>query len=76
MLIKVIDTGEGFSSEQQQDLFTPFNRLGREQGEIQGTGIGLVICKELIEKMGGQIGVKSELNTGSEFWIKLPLVKG
>jgi len=73
MLIQVSDTGDGLSPEQIERLFIPFTRLGRERGSIQGTGIGLTICKELIEKMGGKIGVDSKVGVGSTFWVMLPL---
>ena len=69
----ITDTGKGLTSEQQKDLFKAFNRLGMEQTEIEGTGIGLVITKKIIEEMGGEIGVESELDVGTTFWIKLPL---
>lgn len=70
--ISVSDTGKGLSSEQQKDLFVAFNRLGEEHSEIEGTGIGLVITKNIIELMGGHIGVESEPGEGSTFWIDLP----
>ena len=69
--ISVEDTGEGFSEEQQAKLFQPFNRLGQEGGSEQGTGIGLVVTKRLVELMGGKIGVKSFVGVGSTFWIEL-----
>jgi len=71
--IRIEDTGEGLSDEKVQELFVPFNRLGREKSKIEGTGIGLVICKELIERMGGEIGVESKVQVGSVFWITLPI---
>lgn len=70
--ILVRDTGKGLSLEQQQQLFQPFNRLGQERGEIEGTGIGLVITRRLIELMGGTLGLKSTPGVGSTFWIDLP----
>lgn len=71
--IAVEDTGQGMTSAQQADLFSPFNRLGREAAGVEGTGIGLVISKRLVEMMGGNIGVESRPGDGSLFWIELPL---
>jgi len=71
MNIGVEDTGEGLSEEKLAQLFQPFNRLGQEGGNNQGTGIGLVVTKRLVELMGGTIGVESKVGTGSKFWIEL-----
>ena len=71
LYIAVIDTGPGISRELQEEIFQPFNRLNAASN-IEGTGIGLSISKQLIEMMGGKIGVVSKLNEGSEFWIELP----
>jgi CheY-like chemotaxis protein len=59
------------SPENLEKLFQPFNRLGQEASVEQGTGIGLVVCKRLIELMGGVIGVESTVGKGSVFWIEL-----
>ncbi len=69
--ICVIDTGEGISRELQNEIFQPFHRLNAASS-IEGTGIGLSISKQLVEMMNGTIGVNSEINRGSEFWIDLP----
>jgi CheY-like chemotaxis protein len=69
--ISVRDTGEGLPPEKMAQLFQPFNRLGREAGGEEGTGIGLVVAKQLVELMGGVIGAESTLGTGSVFWIEL-----
>jgi len=69
--ISVKDSGKGLSSEKLAQLFQPFNRLGQETGAEEGTGIGLVVTRQLVELMGGKIGVKSTVDVGSEFWIEL-----
>jgi PAS domain S-box-containing protein len=69
----VSDTGEGLTPEKMGQLFQPFNRLGQEANVEEGTGIGLVVCKRLIEWMGGVIGVESTVGKGSMFWIEMDL---
>jgi len=71
--ITVEDTGVGMSVKQLAQLFQPFNRLGKEAGAEEGTGIGLVVTKRLVELMGGSIGSGSTVGKGSVFWIELPL---
>lgn len=71
----VEDTGLGIDEAQQARMFEPFQRLGRESSNIQGAGIGLSLCLEYAKLMGGSIGVKSELGTGSLFWIALPVIE-
>lgn len=71
--ISVEDEGEGLSPAQISHLFQPFNRLGQETKVAEGTGIGLVMTKRLIELMGGEIGVQSTLGQGSCFWVELNL---
>ncbi|MHB0962162.1 MAG: PAS domain S-box protein [Gemmatimonadaceae bacterium] len=70
--VTVTDTGDGLAKEQVVQLFQSFNRLGQELGAEQGTGIGLVVSKRLIEMMKGVIGVSSTVGEGSSFWIELP----
>jgi len=70
--VSISDTGSGISEEKQSELFKAFNRLGFEDSEIEGAGIGLVITKNITELMGGRIGVESQLDKGSCFWIELP----
>lgn len=69
--ISVADTGVGLSAEKLAQLFQSFNRLGQEAGAEEGTGIGLVVTKRLVELMGGEIGVESSIGVGSIFWIEL-----
>src|ERR1700734_4216126 len=69
--ICVKDSGEGLTPDKLAQLFQPFNRLGQEANAEEGTGIGLVTTKRLIELMGGAIGAESAVGTGSVFWIEL-----
>lgn len=69
----VKDSGEGLSPDKLAQLFQPFNRLGQEANGEEGTGIGLVMTKRLIELMGGTIGAESTVGKGSAFWIELDL---
>ena len=73
--IDVIDTGIGISDEDQKKLFEVFDRLGKEHSGVAGTGIGLTLTKELIELMGGSIGVTSSPGEGSHFYVELPVAK-
>lgn len=70
--ISITDTGEGLTPEQQSQLFKAFSRLGADLTKIEGTGIGLVITKNIVELMGGSIGVDSQPGKGSTFWVELP----
>ena len=70
--ISVVDTGIGIAKEKQEQLFDAFNRLGADHTGIEGTGIGLVIVKSLVDLMGGHVGMLSEPGVGSEFWLELP----
>lgn len=70
--MEVSDTGRGLSAEQCQHLFEPFNRLGAENSGIEGTGIGLVIVRRLIELMSGHIEVSSEVGVGTRFVVWMP----
>jgi signal transduction histidine kinase/ActR/RegA family two-component response regulator len=77
--LSVRDTGMGLRPDQVAALFQPFNRLGQENGTQEGTGIGLVFTRRLVEMMKGEIGVTSTPGVGSTFWIELsaaaPLVQ-
>jgi CheY-like chemotaxis protein len=71
LLISIKDSGVGLAPEKLLQLFQPFNRLGQEYGNEEGTGIGLVVTKQLVELMGGSISVVSSIGVGSEFCIEL-----
>lgn len=71
--MSVKDMGKGIAIEQQEKLFTPFQRLDMGKSAVDGVGIGLVITKSLIESMQGNIGFKSEVGLGSVFWIEFPI---
>lgn len=71
--IQVIDTGIGIPLEKQERVFNAFDRLGAECGTIEGSGIGLIITKRLIEAMGGTIGFNSTDKQGSTFWVSFDI---
>jgi CheY-like chemotaxis protein len=73
--ISVKDTGRGINAEDLGKLFVPFERIGAENTETEGTGLGLAVVKKLIDLMGGEIGVESTPGVGSNFWIELPLTE-
>jgi PAS domain S-box-containing protein len=73
--ICVKDSGEGLAADKVVQLFQPFNRLGQETSGKEGTGIGLVVSKRLVELMGGEIGVESTVGVGSVFWMELNLTE-
>ncbi len=70
--ICITDTGNGLSENDIARLFIPFERLNIEEN-VEGTGIGLVITKHLVELMGGTMGVDSTVDKGSTFWVELKL---
>ena len=74
--ISVIDTGHGIKPEDICRLFSPFERIGAENTEIEGSGLGLSLVKKLVTSMKGEVGVASIHGKGSTFWIDLPLAKG
>ena len=71
--LNVTDTGPGISPEGIARLFVPFERLEQERGDVEGTGLGLVVSRRVAEAMDGSVGVQSVVGHGSTFWIELPL---
>ena len=69
--ISIKDSGAGLSPEKLAQLFQPFNRLGQETGTEEGMGIGLMVTKQLVDLMGGTIGMESTVGVGSVFWVEL-----
>ncbi len=74
--IFIRDTGRGIAPEQREGLFEPFNRLGAEGSEIEGTGIGMMVTRQLVELMQGHIDFDSKVGEGSLFWVDFTLVQG
>lgn len=69
--ISVTDTGWGIDEKDLERIFIPFERIGAEKSNVEGTGLGLAVVKQLVDLMGGKVGVKSEPGKGSTFWIEL-----
>jgi PAS domain S-box-containing protein len=72
--VLVQDNGMGMSQEQLAALFQPFNRLGRERGSIEGTGLGMALVRQLVELMGGMVSVESEVDKGTLVRVSLPYI--
>lgn len=73
--INIIDTGRGLTEAQIEKIFVPFDRLGADERQVEGAGLGMAISKELLEKMDGEIGLESEPGTGTRVWVSLPLTQ-
>lgn len=73
--ISVTDTGVGIPAEKRHEVFSEFTRLGHEGSTIEGSGVGLAICKKLVELMDGEIDFVSTVGKGSTFWVILPLAQ-
>jgi len=73
--INIEDTGFGIKKEDYGCVFEPFSRIAHNKSEIEGTGVGLMITKKLVEAMNGRIGFDSKYQTGTTFWIELPLAQ-
>jgi CheY-like chemotaxis protein len=73
--VEVVDDGPGIAEDHQRALFYRFGRGGLDRNDRRGAGLGLALCRRLIESMNGSIGVRSDLGLGSTFWFELPIVR-
>ena len=71
----VADTGHGIAEARRLEVFEPFNRLGRENGAIEGTGVGLALSRKLVQLLGGSIDYESRPGEGSRFWVEIPVYR-
>jgi two-component system sensor histidine kinase TorS len=69
---EVTDTGIGIAQDQQAQIFERFHKASGLQGEKSGPGLGLTICRDIIEVLDGRIGVVSQVGEGSTFWFEVP----
>ena len=76
IIVSFADSGPGIAEEAKAELFKPFSRLGMEGSDIPGTGIGLSITNQFVERMGGDVGLESTLGLGSTFWLEFSMVDG
>src|SRR5690606_7312086 len=70
--VVIEDTGMGMDADQLARLFQPFERLGRDTSPIEGTGLGLIITRSLLESMGGRLGIRSQPGAGTKVSVTLP----
>jgi PAS domain S-box-containing protein len=73
--LAIRDTGRGIAADKLPRLFTPFDRLGAEQSAVEGTGLGLALCRRLVQAMHGVIGANSTIGSGTTFWIDMPIAQ-
>ena len=71
--VAVADTGEGIASEDQQAVFEEFKRVGKSSKKVEGTGLGLALCRKFVELHGGTIGLESQVGVGSTFTFTVPV---
>ncbi|MFK8050800.1 MAG: sensor histidine kinase [Halioglobus sp.] len=71
--VVIEDTGAGIAEEELKNLFEPFDRLGREGSTISGSGIGLSMSQKIMQLLEGDIGVESEVGSGTKFWVNFPI---
>lgn len=73
--VSVTDSGLGIPNDPDKNLFQPFERMGRETGEVPGSGVGLSIAKRIMDLIGGDINYTSRPNVGTTFWIDVPVAR-
>ena len=74
--VSVSDTGVGIAPEDQETVFEEFRQVGTAAKRVEGTGLGLTLCRKFVELHGGRIWVKSEVGVGSTFSFTLPVRRG
>ena len=74
-MLLIEDSGPGLSPAEQARLFQPFERLGRETSSVEGTGLGLIISRRLVQEMGGELELSSQIGRGTQVRITLPLAR-